>query len=180
MLETIGNPERKKRLEKLRKKIPLHIRLIREELMRRMLAIRKVITPVYPGQYPYSALVDELHLLGEKATHALIELRTTLERFEVSAIPIEKDKVKSLLDFIKNLRKDLLRLREIAGREAKREEERARRAEAEGKPAIAEEAKRSAGAYFSLVPIADTLLNLIKEGLEGMRDSIEAIGLSLE
>jgi len=188
------SPDRRKRKEKLRKQLSIFYRMRRELEMATILKVRRAIPPLYPGMYPPTALMNELAAVARKALDALAQIRDCLERFETTGIDLEKSRVASLLETIEDCQKELYRITRIAYTMKDREEERIKRGREEliqleltGAPerklvetrAAMHQAEIGSRQYSEVIDASRLIQSIIREALEGMRESIEAIGLRI-
>jgi len=184
----------RKRREKLRKQLSWLYRMRREIETATRLKVRRAIPPFYPGMYPPNALLNELEVVARRAVDALSQIRDSLERYETSGIAVEKARVASLLETIKDCRDELYRITKIAYTMKEREDDRIKRGreklvelELAGAPdrelvetrAAIHEAEIGSGQYAQVIDAARLMERMTSEGLEGMRESIEAIGLEI-
>jgi len=192
--ELRDNPDRKRRREKLRKQLSWLYRMAREIELATRLKVRRAIPPLYPGMYLPSRLMEELSAAGRKAIDALSLIRDALERYEATGIDIERARIASLLETVKDSRDEFSRIIKIAYTMKDREEERIKRGreklaqlELLGAPdreivetrAAMREAEIGSRQYTEVINAGRLITNIVGEGLEAMRESIEAIGLRI-
>jgi len=190
----VESTETRRRREKLRKQLSWFYRMRRQIETATILKVRRAVPPLYPGMYPPSTLLNQLEAAARKALAALSEIRDSLERYETIGIAVEKARVASLLETIRDCRKEFYRITRIAYAMKEREDERIKRGrerlielELAGAPerelvetrAAMHEAEIGSRQYAQVIDASRLMQRMVDEGLEGMKESIEAIGLEI-
>jgi len=162
--------------------------------MASLLKVRRAIPPLYPGMYPPTALMNELAAAGRRAIDALTQIRDCLERYETTELDIEKPRIISMLQTIEDCKKEFYLITKISYSMKEREDERIKRGKDElielelaGAPErkIAEvrtamrDAEIGSRQYTQIADATRLIGNIIDEGLEGMKESMKAMGVEV-
>lgn len=188
----ITDPPPRKRKETLKKPIPALMREARAIELITKLKVTKAIPPLFPGQYPPSALMNWLNTSGRKAIDTLTLIRNAIERYEESGVPVENERIKSLLKSVEHYRQDFNKIFRIASQMSDVEVDKITRGESRLSElvqsgaserqtfrirSLINDARVGAEQYSQVMEASRLTENLVHEGLESIKDRLMMMGI---